>query len=45
MIFQEPMSSLNPTLTCGFQVAEILKKHTDLSEKEIKTKLFQFLKK
>ncbi len=28
MIFQEPMSSLNPTKTCGKQVAEILKIHT-----------------
>ena len=36
MIFQEPMSSLNPTLTCGFQVAEVLKQHTKLSDKEIK---------
>ena len=22
MIFQEPMTSLNPVLTCGFQIAE-----------------------
>jgi peptide/nickel transport system ATP-binding protein len=36
MIFQEPMSSLNPTLTCGFQVAEILQKHTSLSFQERK---------
>ncbi len=35
MIFQEPMSSLNPTLTCGNQVAEVLKHHTDLNSKEI----------
>ena len=35
MIFQEPMSSLNPTLTCGKQVAEVLKHHTDLNKKEI----------
>lgn len=35
MIFQEPMSSLNPTLTCGKQVYEVLKKHTDLNKKEI----------
>ena len=32
MIFQEPMSSLNPTKTCGAQVAEILKQHTDLNK-------------
>jgi len=36
MIFQEPMSSLNPSLKCGFQVEEILKEHTQLSHKDIK---------
>ena len=35
MIFQEPMSSLNPTLTCGKQVYEVLKQHTGLNKKEI----------
>jgi len=35
MIFQEPMSSLNPTLTCGVQVAEVLELHTGLKKKEI----------
>ncbi|WP_299680045.1 ABC transporter ATP-binding protein [uncultured Dokdonia sp.] len=38
MIFQEPMSSLNPSLTCGYQVVEILKQHTSLSNKEAKEK-------
>jgi len=27
MIFQEPMTALNPSLTCGYQVAEVLLKH------------------
>lgn len=36
MIFQEPMSSLNPSMTCGKQVEEILKQHTKLSKAEIK---------
>ncbi len=36
MIFQEPMSSLNPSLTCGYQVLEILQQHTSLSTKEAK---------
>jgi len=39
MIFQEPMSSLNPSLQCGFQVEEILKEHTQLSKKEIKAQV------
>lgn len=37
MIFQDPMSSLNPSMTCGKQVEEVLKQHTNLSKKEIKT--------
>ena len=32
MIFQEPMSSLNPSLKCGYQVQEILLQHTDMSK-------------
>ena len=47
MIFQEPMSSLNPTLTCESQVAEVLKQHTGLNKKEIYQeviKLFQKVK-
>ncbi len=35
MIFQEPMSALNPSMTCGKQVFEILEQHTSLSKKEI----------
>jgi len=31
MIFQEPMTSLNPTMKCGKQVSEILFLHTNLS--------------
>ena len=36
MIFQEPMSSLNPSTTCGKQVEEILFQHTSLSKKQVK---------
>jgi peptide/nickel transport system ATP-binding protein len=35
MIFQEPMTSLNPSLTCGYQVEEVLREHTELSSKAI----------
>lgn len=34
MIFQEPMTSLNPVHTCGNQVAESLRQHLKLSQKE-----------
>jgi peptide/nickel transport system ATP-binding protein len=34
MIFQEPMTSLNPLLSVGFQVAEVLVKHLGLSAGE-----------
>ncbi|WP_016989769.1 ABC transporter ATP-binding protein [Flavobacterium sp. ACAM 123] len=37
MIFQEPMSSLNPSLKCGYQVQEILLQHTSLSKAQTKT--------
>lgn len=34
MVFQEPMTSLNPVFTVGFQVAEALSTHLDISRKE-----------
>lgn len=45
MIFQEPMSSLNPTITCGKQVAEILETHTSLSSKKIKVEVLRLFEK
>ena len=30
MIFQEPVASLNPCFTVGFQIEETLREHTDL---------------
>ncbi|WP_142784420.1 ABC transporter ATP-binding protein [Changchengzhania lutea] len=35
MIFQEPMSSLNPSMSCGKQVDEILLRHSNLTKKEV----------
>lgn len=37
MIFQEPMTSLNPVFTCGEQVAEALKLHKGLDKNEAKS--------
>ena len=47
MIFQEPMSSLNPSMRCGKQVTEILQRHKKLSTQEAKTetlRLFEQVK-
>lgn len=45
MIFQEPMSSLNPSMTCGKQVEEILLQHTDLSKKQAKAETISLFEK
>ncbi|WP_397474575.1 ABC transporter ATP-binding protein [Pusillimonas sp.] len=34
MVFQEPMTALNPTMSCGAQVAELLKQHTALNSSQ-----------
>ncbi|WP_428331190.1 ABC transporter ATP-binding protein [Mucilaginibacter sp.] len=36
MIFQEPMTSLNPVLTCGFQITEAIQLHLKASKAEAK---------
>ncbi|MDO7848881.1 ABC transporter ATP-binding protein [Hymenobacter sp. M29] len=41
MIFQEPMTSLNPVYTCGSQVVEALRLHTDLSEQAAKARTIE----
>ena len=43
MIFQEPMTSLNPVFTCGDQVMEAMRLHKNLSAKEAKKKPSNFL--
>ena len=45
MIFQEPMSSLNPSMTCGKQVLEILLQHTSLSKKQAKIETLSLFEK
>ncbi|MDP5100876.1 MAG: ABC transporter ATP-binding protein, partial [Nonlabens sp.] len=45
MIFQEPMSSLNPTITCGEQVAEVLRLHTELDAKAIHKTVIELFEK
>ena len=43
MIFQEPMSSLNPCFTVGFQLREALKAHLPLSRRERKNRAVELL--
>ena len=38
MIFQEPMTSLNPVLTIGYQIEEVLQKHLSLSKADARKK-------
>ncbi len=41
MIFQEPMTSLNPVFTCGYQVMEVLVKHLGLTKKAARKKTIE----
>jgi len=41
MIFQEPMTSLNPVFTCGYQVTESLVIHKKISRKEARQKVIE----
>ncbi|MGO4170697.1 ABC transporter ATP-binding protein [Bosea sp. TAF32] len=45
MIFQEPMTSLNPVLTIGFQIAEALILHRGLSRSEAEAETVRLLEK
>ncbi len=45
MIFQEPMSALNPVITCGNQVMEAILLHKNISKKEAKNQTIALFKK
>ena len=44
MIFQEPMTSLNPVYKCGFQVSEMFLQHENVSKKEAKERVISLFK-
>ena len=44
MIFQEPMTSLNPVFTCGNQVMEAIRLHRNVSKSEAKEKTIELFK-
>jgi oligopeptide transport system ATP-binding protein len=43
MIFQDPMTSLNPTMTVGRQISEVLIKHQKLTKAQAKEKTIEYL--
>ena len=43
MIFQEPMTSLNPVLTCGFQIVESVVLHQQVSKQEARNRAIEML--
>ncbi|AZP11164.1 ABC transporter ATP-binding protein [Undibacterium parvum] len=43
MIFQEPMSSLNPVFTVGFQIAEVLRLHMGMNAKQARARSLALL--
>jgi peptide/nickel transport system ATP-binding protein len=43
MIFQEPMTALNPVMTCGSQIDELLVQHTALSTKDRRQRVLEML--
>ncbi|HEV7814872.1 MAG TPA: ABC transporter ATP-binding protein, partial [Janthinobacterium sp.] len=43
MIFQEPMSSLNPVFTVGFQIAEVLREHMGMNRKQARARTLALL--
>src|SRR5215203_158805 len=43
MIFQEPMTALNPVMTCGLQIDEVLNTHTDLDAAQRRAKIIAIL--
>ena len=44
MIFQEPMTSLNPVYKCGFQVSEMILQHEDVSRKQARERVIALFK-
>ena len=43
MIFQEPMSSLNPVFTVGFQIAEVLRQHMGMNAAQARVRTLSLL--
>jgi peptide/nickel transport system ATP-binding protein len=44
MIFQEPMTALNPVMTCGRQIEEVLREHTGLDPTQRRTRVLDIMR-
>ena len=44
MIFQEPMTSLNPVYKCGYQVSEMIRQHEEVSKKAARERVINLFK-
>lgn len=44
MIFQEPMTSLNPVFTCGYQVMEVIQLHQQVNKETARQKTIELFK-
>ena len=43
MVFQEPMTSLNPVFTVGFQIAEVLRRHAGMDRRQARARAAELL--
>ena len=44
MIFQEPMTSLNPVYRCGYQVAEMIRQHEKVAKKDARDRVISLFR-
>lgn len=43
MVFQDPLSNLNPSLTIGYQIGEVIKAHTTLRGRALKQRIIELI--
>lgn len=43
MVFQDPLSNLNPSLTIGYQIGEVIKTHTSLRGRALKERVIELI--